>query len=190
MTLITVTELREEADLPSRNIDLTEYTDPQLQEKINWATAEIQRGSKRFFTPTQFTKNEINYYGSAIFLEKTPVTSIETFQINGIDVDTDSYILHPDTGEVEFTNDTPNNFDYTITYTVCEDPEGDITLEAKDICTDLIFIKLQTPNNDKDIKSFRSGDTQIQYEQKDPTEKINQRITNIHNHQIMDIIED
>lgn len=179
MALITVDELREESNLPSRNIDLSNYSDVQLQRKIDWVTSYIQKGSSRYFAETIFTQSEVEYYGSSIFLEKTPVTSIETFKINGRDVEEDTYILHRETGEIEFINTNPREFTYTITYIVSEDPEGDITMEAMDICMDLIFIKLRAPTGGSDIKSFKSGNTTVNYEQDDPMDEIDKRIAAI-----------
>lgn len=53
MVLITVTELIAESNLPDRDIDLSDYTTPQLQSKIDWATSYIQRESNRLFTDTE-----------------------------------------------------------------------------------------------------------------------------------------
>ncbi len=46
MVLITVEELKAEAALPTRDVDLTGISDYILQKKINWATAYIQNGSE------------------------------------------------------------------------------------------------------------------------------------------------
>ena len=63
MVLITVTELIAESNLPDRDIDLSDYTTPQLQSKIDWATSYIQRESNRLFTDTEYiqTNDELTY---------------------------------------------------------------------------------------------------------------------------------
>ncbi len=60
MVLITVTELIAESNLPDRDIDLSDYTTPQLQSKIDWATSYIQRESNRLFTDTEDNTDIIN----------------------------------------------------------------------------------------------------------------------------------
>jgi len=188
--LITVTELREESLLPLRDFDLSDYTDAQLQKKIDWATAYIQKESKRYFTETEFTQSEIGYYGSAIFLENTPVTEITNFTIGGANIDADTYNLHSETGMIEFTNDEPYTFDYSVTYNVYEDVDSDIYLEAQDICMDLVFVKLQTPTDGQDIKSFKDADFSVSYEQDSPMDNINKRISIIRKSELITIVED
>jgi len=91
---------------------------------------------------------------------------------------------------IEFTNDEPYTFDYSVTYNVYEDVDSDIYLEAQDICMDLVFVKLQTPTDGQDIKSFKDADFSVSYEQDSPMDNINKRISSIRKSELITIVED
>ena len=153
------------------------YDPNRIQRLITWAISHIQRKTGRYFIETEFTQTEYKYYGSSIFLEHTPVMNISSFTLDGATLTGIDYNLNTETGEISFEYDAPYLSDYTITYTVMEDPEGDIFQEAADICTDLVLAKLESQVNSQNISSFRDGDFTVNYQSQDPVIEIESRIT-------------
>lgn len=183
MTLITLAELKAEATLPTRNISLTGWSDAQLQDRIDWAISYIQRESNRIFTDTTYTKTDEDHHRSSIYLHPTPIKSIETFTIDEVEVDEDTYTLNTSTGKIAFTTDPLGEYDYSITYIVCED-NTDIINIAKDICMDIVFAKLDGSfDEDDDISSIKSGNSQISYS-KSTKQKIDSKIASITKNEI------
>lgn len=182
MTLLTLVELKAEAG--SRSIDLTAYSDAQLQGKIDWAIAYIQRESKRVFTDTTYTQNSTDHQGDCIFLHATPVKSIETFTIDTVTVDEDTYTLNTSTGKIAFTTDPLGEYSYSITYIVSE-TDTDIISMARDICMDLAFLKIEGKTDDTpEVQSFKSGNSQISYSKPNPMTTIDNRIAGIKRNEI------
>lgn len=188
MALITVQELKDEAQTPRRDLDLNGYSKEILTKEINKAQAEIERGSGRVFTEKTFTQSEINRYSSMIFLKKSPVTEITEFKINNADVQESEYNLDIETGIIEFDWSTAKEFNYTITYKACENEDSDAYLIAQDICMDLVFINLQKPSDGKDIKSEKDVNYSVTYEDKDPLSKIKDRIKDLEK-PVMEVID-
>lgn len=186
MALLTIQEIKDEANTPRRNLTITDYTDPILTKEINTAQAEIERKTGRVFSEKSFTQSEINRYSSIISLKKSPVTEITEFKINDVTVDESEYHLNPVTGIIEF--DDVKDFDYSITYKACEDPLSDVYLIAQELCMDIVFMKLQKPSDGKDIKSEKDANYSVTYENKDPRDDINGRIKELEK-PVMDIIE-
>ncbi|OPX61197.1 MAG: hypothetical protein A4E25_00034 [Methanobacterium sp. PtaB.Bin024] len=184
MVLITLTQLQDEAALPRRDVDLSDWSDAQLQSEIDWATSYIQRESNRLFTDTEYTQtNDEPHSGSYIYLKVTPIKSIETFTIDEVEVDEDTYTLNTSTGKIAFTTDPLGEYDYSITYIVCED-NTDIINIAKDICMDIVFAKLDGSfDEDDDISSIKSGNSQISYS-KSTKQKIDSKIASITKNEI------
>jgi hypothetical protein len=188
MTLITLAELKAEATLPTRNISLTGWSDAQLQDRIDWAISYIQRESNRIFTDTTYTKTDDEYHCSRIYLQPTPIKSIETFLINEVSVGEDDYTWNSSTGIVTLLTDPTEEYSYTITYIVSE-TDTDIISIARDICMDLVFIKLTPPTQikggmGKNINSIKEGDVTINYEDGNPMNGIDKRINDISKAQI------
>lgn len=180
MVLITLEELKAEAAI--REITLPD-NDTYLEGKIDWATSHIQRESNRLFTDTEYTQSDEDYDRQSIYLHVTPVKSIETFTIDEVEVDEDTYTLNTSTGKIAFTTDPLGEYDYSITYIVCED-NTDIINIAKDICMDIVFAKLDGSfDEDDDISSIKSGNSQISYS-KSTKQKIDSKIASITKNEI------
>jgi hypothetical protein len=180
MALITLTELKAEATI--REITLPD-NDTYLEGKIDWATSHIQRESNRLFTDTEYTQSDEDYDRQSIYLHVTPVKSIETFTIDEVEVDEDTYTLNTSTGRVRLTTEPLGEYTYSITYIVCE-TDADIIAEARDICMDLTFAKIDgSYDEDEDISSMKSGNSQISYS-KSTKQKIDNRIAKIARNEI------
>jgi predicted RNase H-like nuclease (RuvC/YqgF family) len=180
MALITVEELKAEATI--REITLPS-SETYLQEKINWAISHIQIESNRVFTDTIYTQSDEDHDCQSIYLHATPIKSIETFTIDGVDVEETEYKLNSSTGRVRLTTEPTGEYSYSITYTVCE-TDADIITEAKDICMDLTFAKIDgSYDEDEDISSMKSGNSQISYS-KSTKQKIDNRIAKIARNEI------
>lgn len=184
MTLITLAELKAEAALPTRNISLTGWSDAQLQDRIDWAISYIQRESNRIFTDTTYTKTDDEYHCSRIYLQPTPIKSIETFLINEVSVGEDDYTWNSSTGIVTLLTDPTEEYSYTITYIVSE-TDTDIISMARDICMDLAFLKIEGKTDDTpEVQSFKSGNSQISYSKPNPMTTIDNRIAGIKRNEI------
>jgi predicted RNase H-like nuclease (RuvC/YqgF family) len=179
MALITLTELKAEATI--REITLPS-SETYLQEKINWAISHIQIESNRVFTDTIYTQSDEDHDCQSIYLKATPVKSIETFTIDGVEVEETEYKLNSSTGRVRLTTEPTGEYSYSITYTVCE-TDADIIAEAKDICMDLTFAKIDGSYDEDDISSMKSGNSQISFS-KTPKQKIDNRIAGIAKNEI------
>ncbi len=184
MTLITLSELKAKASIPSKNITLTGWTDPQLQEEIDWAVAYIQRESNRVFNDQTFTQTSTDHEGDCIFLHPTPIKSITTFTIDDVTVSENDYTLNKSTGVIELTTEPTGEYSYSVTYVVCEDNEDIITI-ASDICMDLAFLKIEGKTDDTpEVQSFKSGNSQISYSKPNPMTTIKDRIAAIKKNEI------
>lgn len=180
MVLITLEELKAEAAI--REITLPD-NDTYLEGKIDWATSHIQRESNRLFTDTEYTQSDEDYDRQSIYLHVTPVKSIETFTIDEVEVDEDTYTLNTSTGRVRLTTEPLGEYTYSITYIVCE-TDADIIAEARDICMDIVFAKLDGSfDEDDDISSIKSGNSQISYS-KSTKQKIDSKIASITKNEI------
>jgi predicted RNase H-like nuclease (RuvC/YqgF family) len=181
MVLITLEELKAEAAI--REITLPD-NDTYLEGKIDWATSHIQRESNRLFTDTEYTQSDEDYDRQSIYLHVTPVKSIETFTIDEVEVDEDTYTLNTSTGRVRLTTEPLGKYTYSITYIVCE-TDADIIAEARDICMDLVFVKLQAPDR-QDVKQLKEGDVTFTYTENNPSTMtgINRRISGIKKNEI------
>ncbi len=178
MSLITLAELKDEATLPDNNIDLSDYSDAQLQKKIDWAISYIERESNRIFTDTTHTQTSETHTGVEIQLEHIPVKSVESLVIDGASIVETWYTLDNNTGLITLHTEPEGNYTYSVDYTVSE-VDTDIINIARDICTDLIFRKIDgTFDEDETISSIKSGNSQISYNQS-TKQGINNRLASI-----------
>jgi len=186
MPLLTVEDVQDEATLPERNVDLTDYTDNQLEKKIASAQAYIEEYTGRVFDETIITgEQHFTIVKNRIQLNKSPVISVERVMINDSEY-TGSFILNKQLGIINLdTNyNSYNQFDVgyaddfyaEIDYTISENTNSNTYIRASDICMDLFFINLNKSSDGQNIKSVKDSNFSVTYEQDDPIDNINKEL--------------
>ncbi len=159
-----------------KNVDLTEYTEEELEELIEACQLFIEEQTGRIFEKRTVTERFNRFSGTRLQMKYYPVLSVESLTIDETGVSW--YLKDPDLGIILF--DTPiygeghfNLNNIMVQYTTCpflEDPDK-VHPTARRLVADLCLQELLKSPGGKELASVKEGDLAETYTNVDWVEK-------------------
>lgn len=161
MAYITPEELTTRAT--RKDVDLTEYTDPELEEIIEACQLFIEEQTGRIFEQRTITEHFSRFSGTRLQLKYYPILSVEKLQVDETNINW--YLHNPQIGIILF--DTPiygeeplNLNNITIEYITCpflDDPDK-VHPVARRLVVDLCLDEILKSPSGQELSSVKEGD--------------------------------